>query len=180
MFKYVADISNLSHFIIKEFLEKKVVAIDGTLGNGFDTDFLSSNFEKVYSFEIQKEACNQYKNKNKSNVDVINDSHHLFNNYINEGVDCIMYNLGFLPGGDKGITTMHTTSLESIKQGLELLNSGGIMTICLYTGHTEGKIEETCILNYLSNLPKGKFGVMTHNYLNRSKTSPSLVIVEKK
>lgn len=180
MFKYVADISNLSHFIIKNFLENKSIAIDGTLGNGFDTDFLSENFEKVYSFEIQKEACDTYKEKNRENVEVINDSHHLFKNYINEEVDCIMYNLGFLPGGDKGVTTMHTTSLESIKIGLEMLKSGGIMTICIYKGHYEGKIEESYILSYLTALPKSKYGVMSHNYLNRAETAPSLVVIEKK
>lgn len=180
MFKYVADISKLAHFIINEFLEEKFVAIDGTLGNGFDTDFLSDNFDKVYSFEIQKEACAKYKEKNKSNVEVINDSHHLFKDYVTDKVDCIMYNLGFLPGGDKGITTVHTTSLESIKCGLELLKSGGIMTICIYKGHDEGKIEESCILSYLRDLPKSKYGVMSHTYLNRAETAPLLVVIEKK
>lgn len=180
MFKYVADISKLSHFIIKDFLENKVVAIDGTLGNGFDTDFLSNNFEKVYSFEIQKEACDKYKERNKSNVEVINDSHHLFKDYVKDDVDCIMYNLGFLPGGNKSVTTMHTTSLQSIKDGLEMLKSGGIMTICIYKGHAEGAIEETCILSYLSSLPKNKYGVMSHNYLNRADTAPLLLVIEKK
>lgn len=180
MFKYVADISNLSHFIIKNFLDSKAIAIDGTLGNGFDTDFLSDNFEKVYAFEIQEEACVKYKEKNINNVDVINDSHHLFKKYISDGVDCIMYNLGFLPGGDKGVTTMHKTSLKSIEDGLDLLNSGGIMTICIYKGHDEGKLEETYILNYLSSLPKNKFGVMSHNYLNRVDNAPTLVVIEKK
>ena len=91
-----------------------------------------------------------------------------------------MYNLGFLPGGNKEITTLHETSLESIKAGLDLLNSGGIMTICIYRGHDEGKIEETCILDYLKDLPKNKFGVMIQSYLNRQNVSPLLVIVEKK
>ena len=50
MFKYVGNISDLSHYIIKDFVENKNVAIDGTLGNGFDTDFLASLFHKVYSF----------------------------------------------------------------------------------------------------------------------------------
>ena len=40
MFKYVSDISDLSHSIIENNLEKRVVAIDGTLGNGYDTAFL--------------------------------------------------------------------------------------------------------------------------------------------
>lgn len=180
MFKYVGNISDLSHYIIRDFVENKSVAIDGTLGNGYDTDFLSSLFNKVYSFDIQKEACENYKNKNKENVRIINDSHHLLNKYVNDKVDCIMYNLGFLPGGNKEITTLHETSLESIKVGLDLLRSGGIMTICIYRGHDEGKIEETCILEYLKTLPKNEFGVMTQSYLNRQNTSPLLVVIEKK
>lgn len=180
MFKYVGNISDLSHYIIRNFVLNKEIAIDGTLGNGYDSDFLSQNFKKVYSFDIQEEACIKYREKKLENVEVINDSHHLFKNYIKENVDCIMYNLGFLPGGNKEITTMHTTSLKSIESGLEILNSGGIMTICIYRGHNEGKIEETCILDFLKQLPKNEYGVMTHSYLNRQENSPLLVIVEKK
>ena len=180
MYRYVGNISDLSHYIIKNFVLDKNIAIDGTLGNGYDTDFLSSLFSKVYSFDIQEEACNNYIDKNIENVEVINDSHHLFKKYITEKVDCIMYNLGFLPGGNKDITTLHETSLESIKEGLDILNNGGIMTICVYRGHNEGKIEETCILDYLKNLPKNQFGVMVQSYLNRQNVSPLLVVVEKK
>ena len=180
MFKYVADISVISHFIIKKFLENKNCAIDATLGNGHDTDFLKDNFNKVYSFDIQEEACKNYKEKGYDNVVVIEDSHSEFEKYINEEVDCIMYNLGFLPGGNKEITTMHESSMKSIKDGLELLTSGGIMTICIYTGHNEGKIEETCIMKYLESLPKNKFGVMEHSFINRKNNPPKLVVVEKK
>lgn len=180
MFKYVSDVSIISHAIIKNFLEHKQAAIDATLGNGHDTDFLSENFEKVYAFDIQKMACDNYKSKNKENVTVINDSHSSFKEYIHEYVDCIMYNLGFLPGGDKNITTMHESSLKSIKEGLDLLSSGGIMTICIYTGHDEGKNEETCIIEYLQSLPKNKYGVMEHRFINRKNNPPILVVVEKK
>lgn len=180
MFKYVGNITDLSHYVIKNFIENKGVAIDGTLGNGYDTDFLSSLFDKVYAFDIQKEACINYIDKKKDNVNIINDSHHLFKSYINEPVDCIMYNLGFLPGGNKEITTLHDTSLDSIKSGLDILRSGGIMTICIYRGHNEGKIEETCILEYLKTLPKNHFGVMVQSYLNRQDISPLLVVIEKK
>lgn len=180
MFKYVADISELSHHIVTEFLDNKENAIDGTLGNGYDTDFLSENFKNVYSFDIQQEACDAYRDKNLENVNVICDSHHKLKEYITEEIDCIMYNLGFLPGGNKHITTIHEYSLKSIQDGLELLRSGGLMTICIYRGHDEGKIEESCILEYLETLPKSKYGVMLHSFLNRSKVSPMLVVVEKK
>lgn len=180
MYRYVGNISDLSHDIIKNYVLNKDVAVDATLGNGYDTDFLAELFSKVYAFDIQEEPCIKYKEKNIVNVEVINDSHHLFNTYINTKVDCIIYNLGFLPGGDKSITTNHITSLESIKLGLELLNSGGMMVICIYRGHNEGKVEETCILQYLKELPKNKYGVMVQSYLNRQDISPMMVIVEKK
>jgi len=180
MFKYLGNITDLSHYIIDTFLEEKKIAIDGTLGNGYDTDFLSNKFEKVYSFDIQKEPCEKYILKGKPNVNIINDSHHKFLDYVNEEINCIMYNLGFLPGGDKEITTIHTTSLESIKCGLDILKSGGIMTICIYRGHNEGKIEESFILEYLKNLNKKEYGVMLHTYLNRDIKAPMLVVVEKK
>lgn len=54
------------------------------------------------------------------------------------------------------------------------------MTICIYKGHDEGKKEESCILEYIKTLPKNKFGVMSHSYLNRNKTAPSLIVIEKK
>ncbi|MDS0524447.1 class I SAM-dependent methyltransferase [Clostridium sp. SHJSY1] len=180
MFKYVGDISELVHYIIKEFLVNKKVAIDGTLGNGYDTEFLAKYFEKVYAFDIQKEACENFIKKEIQNVNVINDSHHLLTKHVKGEVDCIVYNLGFLPGGDKNITTNHNTSLKSIKEGLNILSSSGVMAICIYTGHCEGKKEETCILEYLETLPKSQYGVMLHSYLNRSNNPPKLVIIEKK
>lgn len=180
MFKYVGDISALSQYIISNFIDNKEIAIDCTLGNGYDTDFLSGIFKKVYSFDIQKEPCEAYVSKGKSNVDIINDSHELIDKYINSKVNCIMYNLGFLPGGDKSITTEHETSLSSIKKGLEMLESGGIMTICIYRGHHEGQKEESCILEFVGKLSKSRYGVMSHCYLNRSEMAPMLVVIEKK
>lgn len=180
LFKYVSEVSKISHYIINSFVEEKEIAVDATLGNGYDTDFLAKNFKKVYSFDIQKCACDNYKEKQKDNVKLINDSHHLLKNYVNENINCIMYNLGFLPGGDKTITTNHETSLESIKSGLDLLSCGGIMTICIYRGHEEGKKEEEMILEYVKQLPKNKFGVMNHEVLNRSDSAPILLVIEKK
>ena len=48
MFKYVSEVSKISHYIINTFVDKKEIAVDATLGNGYDTDFLSENFKKLY------------------------------------------------------------------------------------------------------------------------------------
>ena len=179
MFIYVSDVSILSHNIIKEYVKNKNVAIDATLGNGYDCDFLSSCFKKVYAFEIQKEACEKYIDKN-NNVIIINESHHKIDKFINEEVDCVCYNLGYLPGGNKEITTLAETSLKSIQLSLNLLSKNGIISIAIYRGHNEGMEEKNCIIKYLKTLPKNSFGVMIHECINRSEKSPLLIIVEKK
>lgn len=180
MFKYVGDISEIAHYVIENFLNNKEIAVDATLGNGHDTDFLCGKFKKVYAFDIQECACEKYKEKNNKNVVVINDSHEKIDEYISENIDCIIYNLGFLPGGNKKITTNHESSLISIRKGLALLNNGGIAAICIYRGHAEGKIEEKEILEYVKELPKSQYGVMYHEFMNRSKDAPLLLIIEKK
>ena len=180
MFRYVSDVNELSHHIVKNFCYKFDVAVDATLGNGYDTDFLSEHFSKVYSFDIQEPAVKSYENKNINNVVLVNDSHEDFGKYINEKVDCIMYNLGFLPGGDKSVTTKCRSTIMSLESSLELINKGALITIALYRGHEEGKKEENEVINFVTNLPKEKYGVMLHSFINRNNTAPFLIVVEKK
>lgn len=180
MYRYVTDVSKLSHNIIKNFCINFNIAVDATLGNGYDSDFLSENFSKVYAFDIQKYAIDKYKEKNKGNVHLIADSHENFEMYIDEKVDCIMYNLGFLPGGDKALTTKWESTLKSLEAGLDIVDKGAIITIAIYRGHKEGKKEEEVLINYLANLPKNKYGVIVHSFLNRDNNPPILVVIEKK
>lgn len=180
MFKYVNDLSNIAHHIIEIYVTKKGVAIDATLGNGYDTDFLSERFNKVYAYDIQNIAIESYRVKCKSNVILINDSHDKFKESITEEVDCIMYNLGFLPGGDKSITTISSTTIASIKDGLDILVSGGIITIGIYIGHCQGENEGNDVLEFLQRLSKDKYGVMLHKFINRSEKAPMLAVIEKK
>lgn len=180
MFKYVSDVSNIYHNIIVSFVGNRNIAIDATLGNGHDCDFLSELFKKVYAFDIQKEAVDLYRAKNKANVSVILDSHENFKSYIKEEVDCIIYNLGYLPGNNKEVTTITYSTLKSIEIGLDLLGDNGLMIIALYSGHEEGKREKDAVLDFTSKLPKNKYGVLHTEFINRAKNAPSLVVVEKK
>lgn len=180
MYSYVSDVNKLSHYIIKNFCNKFDTAVDATLGNGHDTDFLSENFSKIYSFDIQKFVIDSYKERKKDNVILINNSHHALEEFINEKVNCIMYNLGFLPGGNKSITTICETTLKSLKSSFNIIDKGGIITIALYRGHEEGKKEEKEVLKLVENLPKEKYGVMLHSFINRDNNPPFLIVIEKK
>lgn len=180
MFKYVSDVSNIYHNIILNFIENKDIAIDATLGNGYDADYLSSIFKKVYAFDIQKQAIESYNNRKPTNVEAINDSHENFKKYILEEVDCIVYNLGYLPGDNKNITTLADSTITSIKEGLNLLKSNGFIIIALYRGHEEGKKETKQVLDFAKKLPKNKYGVILHDFINRTNMPPLLVVIEKK
>lgn len=179
MYKYVGDLSNLAHNIIKNYCLEFEAAIDATLGNGYDSDFLSTTFNKVFCFEIQEAAIDSYKARKKENVTIISDSHENLLSHINVMVDCVIYNLGYLPGGDKNITTKADTTIESIKQALKILKPGGIISISIYVGHNEGEVEKDKIIQFVNDLPKNEFGAMLHTYINRNNKAPMLLIIEK-
>lgn len=91
-----------------------------------------------------------------------------------------VYNLGYLPGNNKEVTTVAHSTLKSIEIGLDLLGDNGLMIIALYSGHEEGKIEKDAVLQFTSKLPKNKYGVLHTEFTNRAKSAPSLVVIEKK
>jgi len=178
MYNYVNDINELVHTIIMLYYSKCNIAVDATLGNGHDTDFLASFFNKVYSFDIQKSSTDNYLAKNKNNVIVIHDSHINLELYIKEEIDVIVYNLGYLPGSSKEVTTKSDSTLTSIKIALKLLIPGGILLAVMYPGHMEGKKESETIVKFASKLSKKAFGVMLHTFINRD-NAPQLLIIEK-
>lgn len=179
MFRYVGEVSTLAQKIINSNIVNFNYAVDATLGNGYDTDFLSDKFKQVYSFDIQKTAVENYISKNKENVKLILDSHEFLDKYINNKVDCIMYNLGYLPGGDKTITTRCESTIKSLEKAVKFLNQNGLITICIYNGHNEGKKERNIIFDFSKILPKNEFGVMIHSIINRI-GAPELIVIEKK
>ncbi|MGL4989977.1 MAG: tRNA (mnm(5)s(2)U34)-methyltransferase [Sarcina sp.] len=181
MFNYINSFNNIMHNIIESNkIGKNLIAIDATLGNGHDTDFLIKHFKKVIAFDIQEQAVIAYKNKNIENVDVVLDSHSNFDKYISENVDCIVYNLGYLPGANKHITTKTSSTIESINKGLELLGENGLIFIAMYPGHDEGAKEKASIINLAKELNTKKFGVMYQEFINRPNNPPCLLVIEKK
>jgi hypothetical protein len=179
LFKYAGDISKMAQNIILNHCSAFDNAVDCTLGNGNDTDFLSGHFKRVYSFDIQENAVQSYKARLRPNVTLLHESHENIGLHIKTKVDCIMYNLGYLPGGDKNITTIAESSIASIKQGIDILMPGGIMSIAVYTGHQEGKREKDAVIALVERLPKKEYGVIMHTFLNRNEISPFLLIIEK-
>ena len=120
-------------------VEKKKVAIDATVGNGYDTLFLANHFDKVIGIDIQPLAIKRSKEKtqNLSNVELYLDD---FNNIANyQYANVILFNLGFLPGSNRKIKTQDFTSEQAIKNAYNIVD--GLLLIACYVQH-EGGYEE--------------------------------------
>lgn len=132
------------------------LVIDATIGNGYDTLFLASLVKsgQVIGFDIQRSAIENTKNLTKeyNNVTLYCQSHENINkiNLIKKP-SLILFNLGYLPGGNKNITTKANHTLNAIQNGLEILDNKGIILIVVYPGHPEGKKEEQVILTWLQS-----------------------------
>ena len=173
---------DFSKKIILEIVNKDI-AIDCTCGRGNDTLFLAKNFQKVYAFDIQDEAISDTINlltkENINNTKVIKDSHVNILNYVSEKIDCAMYNLGYLPKGNKDIHTIPFTTLESIKMTMNLLNKDGIISIVFYPGFPSGKEETDLVLEYLRQVNQKEFDVLMYDYINQINNPPFLVLIKR-
>jgi 16S rRNA C1402 N4-methylase RsmH len=171
-------ITELAHKLI---LEKKdiSVAVDMTVGKGNDTHFLAKIAKKVYGFDIQPVAIDialkLIKDELFNNVELIKDNHENIKNHVFEKVDVAIYNLGYLPQGDKLIKTETSSTINSLKSLLEILNSEGLVVIVLYSHNTE---EITAVEDYTKNL-SSDYDVLQYKILNRT-NSPYIISIKKR
>lgn len=179
------DLLKVEKDFILPHIKQGGICVDFTCGNGNDTLFLSKEIGengKVYAFDIQKQAIDNTKallEKNGSNnVELILDSHSNVKKYVKDKICVGMFNLGFLPGSNKEITTMRDTTLEAIISSLELLDKDGAILIAVYPGHEEGEKEGEMIREYLSFADRRVYCVSCFKIIN-SPTSPFFYLIEK-
>ena len=145
------NINTVCHRWIKEEINDESICIDATAGRGNDTLFLAQNAKKVYAFDIQEEAIASAREKTEGldNITFLLDSHVAMDRYVSEKADCIVFNFGYLPKGDKGITTLSDTSRQAIEKAILLLNPGKCLFLVFYIGHSEGRKEHEDFLEYI-------------------------------
>lgn len=172
---------------IANHLQDGEFALDATVGNGNDTVLLAEKVGpngKVYGFDIQERAIENTskileESKLLNRVELIKDSHENIKKYIPHKLDFIIYNLGYLPGGDKNITTNAISTINSIKASLGLLNHNGLLLINSYIGHSNGIEENRAIESLLKSLNQKNFNVLKNNFINQKNNPPILYIIER-
>ena len=174
----------LAHVICEHYLSADMnpVAVDATCGNGHDTLWLARRCSKVYGFDIQLEAIQNTRNLLKqegldSKAELICDSHERITDYVK---DLVIFNLGYLPGGDKDITTGKETTLPALKQALAMLKQNGLLCVVMYWGHLSGKEERKAVLEWASKLDKGIYHCVHTDMINQTNCPPELLFITRK
>lgn len=152
--------------------DKKSIAIDATLGNGYDTLYLSRYYEKVIGIDIQPLAIRRSMEKTKDikNIEIyLND----FNNISEyKYANLIIFNLGFLPGSNKKIKTQDYTPEQAIFNAYEILD--GLMLVACYIQHDGGYDE---YLKIIKELTKNNISYIEENDFDSKEI---LLIINKK
>ncbi len=180
-------LTDLAHNFMAAHIKAGDRVIDATAGNGHDTLFLAGVVGPsglVYAFDIQKTALRETAARLKDfgfsdRVVLLQKGHETLSEYAEPPVSAVMYNLGYLPGGDKEITTSAESSLTSIKEALKILSPGGMLSIIAYSGHESGKKERDALMAYCSALDPHKFKAVQLTILNRKNEPPELLLLQK-
>lgn len=177
----------MAHQFIRPKLATASLVVDATAGNGKDTLFLAENTAPtavVWAFDIQQQALTkteQLLNKQLliDKVRLVLDSHANITNYITQPIDAVMFNLGYLPGGDQKINTCPDTTINAIAHSMQLLRVGGLMTVAAYPGYEHGRLECQSVHEYLTSLKQETFAIACWSMVNQRNNPPVLYIIEK-
>ena len=182
---------DLAHHYWKQLLQPGDCVIDATCGNGKDTLVLAKLIGEegmLIGMDIQEEALartralleEQLPAKQMSQIHLFLQSHADFPPISQEKkIKLIIYNLGYLPGGNKEITSKVSSTLESVKKSLGVLTPSGAVSIACYPGHPEGAREEEALIQLLTTLPSAEWSVWHHRWQNRP-LSPSLILIQRR
>ena len=173
--------------IIEQAMYEGACAIDATMGNGYDTLWLcdlAGENGKVYAFDVQPEAVERTAARIDSagyskRADLFCLGHERMKEVVREQVDAIVFNLGWLPGAEHGVTTQTSTTLQAVEAALALLKEEAVMTVCVYPGHEEGERELQALLEWAGKLDPKYFDVIHKCYLNQPNHPPQLLAVRK-
>lgn len=172
--------------LARNIIQPGDVVVDATCGNGQDTIFLAETAGPsghVLSFDIQVQAVENAKKlcSAHENIEFILDSHANIDKYLGSGITIktAMFNLGYLPKGDKSITTEYKSTISSIEKIFTRLDVGGRIIIVVYHGHPEGKMEKEALTEFLSRWPQKEAQILEYRFINQRNDAPYILCIEK-
>lgn len=177
----------IAHDVLHQVVREGDTVIDATLGNGYDTVMLADLVGEsghIIGFDIQPDAVERTRARLTeagliSRCELYAEGHQHIADRVRTPVRAAVFNLGWLPGGDKSITTLWETTHTAISAALALLEKGGVCTVCAYPGHAEGDRERFALMDWLATLRPQEYNVLQHRFLNAGPGAPECFVIQK-
>lgn len=107
------------------------------------------------------------------------DSHENMDQHLDRA-DVIVFNLGYLPGGDKALTTEAESTMTAVRDALLLLEKGGVLCITMYSGHSAGAEEKSQLLELAARLDPKQWHAAYVNMINQANNPPEILLITRK
>lgn len=179
-----------SHQLLHTIVQEEDTVIDATVGNGKDTLLLAElvgKMGKVIGFDVQQKAIDHtYARLNEIGLQKQVDLHQVGHEQVEfflskeDTISAAIFNLGYLPGGNKNITTQKETTLKSVSAILPFLKIGGLLLLVVYSGHPNGLLEKDALLTYVKELDQSEYTVLLYQFINQKNSPPFLIVIEKR
>lgn len=187
MMEVIKNSLNQSHDYIRQVVRPGDTVVDATAGNGNDSAFLAElvgSEGRVYSFDIQDQALDKTRKRlqnrqTEDRVVLVKDGHQNMDRYITTKVRAVMFNLGYLPGGNHTIGTQGETTIQAIEKSMEMLEVNGMISIVVYYGGDSGFDEKNMVMEYIKGIDCKRFVVMKTEFMNQVNCPPILICIEK-
>lgn len=184
----ITKTTELAMALTLTYVRKGDTVVDATCGTGQDTVSLAravGSEGRVFAFDIQKKALllteARLHSHGFNNVDLMMRSFAEMSDYLPEGsASAAVFNLGYLPGGDHSITTTAETTLKGLDAALRTIRKGGIVTVVLYDGHSEGSVEKKKVLEWAESLDARKYHAAYVSLINQQNNPPEILWVTRK
>lgn len=175
------------HHMLEAALKPGDVVIDATLGNGWDAALLAKcigSTGTLYGFDIQQVALD-VTNVRLRETGVDARLHLAGHETMAEHVDpshkgrvrAVTFNLGYLPGGDKTISTHAETTHAALAAARELISDDGIITLVCYR-HAEGERELALLREYLATWSQDQYTCTETQFVNQQNRPPVAFLIQ--
>ena len=140
-----------ARYLAAEALERVIgpgdTVVDATMGNGHDTLTLCrlvGPVGRVYAFDVQRDAVERTRERLRDagmldRATLFCMGHERMAEVVKSPATAVVFNLGWLPGGDHAVTTRWETTRQAVESALYMLRPLGALVICAYPGHPEGE-----------------------------------------
>ena len=151
----------VAHAIVADVLQTGACALDATAGNGHDTLHLARCVGidgHVWSIDCQPCALRAARQRLlDASPELADRVTFLLGNHARLGrmvpvsaLRAVMFNLGYLPGGDRTITTRAQDTLRALAAAAATIEHQGILTVMAYPGHAQGEIELAALIDWIA------------------------------